>query len=50
MKMSDRDEMEVEEVGTKFKLIGVCVGQKGGILKITKVKKIKPVADVSDDE
>ena len=53
MRMSDRDEMEAERVGTKFKLFGLRVGQKGGDLKITKIKKItaiKPTADVSDDD
>jgi hypothetical protein len=53
MKLSDRDEMEAEQVGTRFKLFGLRVGQKGGDFKITKIKKITKIraaVDVSNDE
>ena len=52
--MSDRDDIEAEQSGTRFKLFGLRVGQKGGDLKITKIKRIKKTTtmkpDVSDDE
>ena len=53
MKMSDRDEIERQPAGTQYTLSAICMRQKEGLLKVTKIERITGEAGIpgaTDDD